>query len=588
MLDTLAQSWLSLQCRMIPNVNRGLVVLSQVANGGFEPTALWPEGDTAPPDLMDTARLAMTRQASIVTDQAPPDTDSTSSKLVIAYPLFRDGRHFGVVAVQIRGVREQQQAVLQLLRWGSAWLELLLHQEISTRVQGQDAALETMAALLEHRRFRESATAATSELARRLSCDRVSLGFLHGKSVSLRALSHSAHFEPRSNLVRNMESAMQEALAEQTTTVFPALDPEPTRALPAHTRLAREEGDEAICTLPLIGDKQRIGALMLERSGARPFDAATVELCETVAELIGPVLAMKRHQDRSLPSTMSEAFIRGGKRVLGPGAWGTKIGLALLIGLGVFLGFATGEYRIAAGATLEGTVERAVVAPYEGYLAAAHARAGEPVSAGQLLAELDDKDLRLEHRKWRGQREELNKQYRKALANLDHAEVRILRAQMAQAEAEIKLLEERLARTRLLAPIDGAIIAGDLSRSVGMPVERGQVLFEIAPLDGYRVVLDVDEWDIADLSPGQQGQLTLSALPGERLPLTVESISTVSQAEEGQAVFRVEARLEGASSHLRPGMQGVAKVTVDRRNLLWIWTRRLVAQIRLWIWTWLP
>ncbi len=451
-----------------------------------------------------------------------------------------------------------------------------------------NTALETLTAALGHERFQQSATAAATELARRLSCERVSLGFLRNQSVAVQALSHSAHFETRANLVRNIASAMEEALARKASVTYPPPPSAPPDPLPAHALLAGEEGGEAICTLPLISNGRPIGALMLERGGARPFDSATLQVCEAVGALIGPTLELKRSQDRSPWTKLSDSLASGVTRLLGPGSPGMKLGLAALLGLGGFLGFATGEYRIAATATLEGTVQRAVVAPYEGYLAAAHARAGESVDAGQVLAELDDKDLKLEHRKWRSQREELNKEYRKALATLDHAQVRILRAQIAQADAEIGLLEERLARTRLLAPIDGAIIFGDLSRSLGTPVERGQVLFEIAPLDGYRVVLDVDEWDIADLSAGQQGQLTLSALPGDRLPLTVESISTVSQAEEGQAVFRVEARLEGASSHLRPGMQGVAKVTVDRRNLLWIWTRRLVAQIRLWIWTWLP
>ena len=45
--------------------------------------------------------------------------------------------------------------------------------------------------------------------------------------------------------------------------------------------------------------------------------------------------------------------------------------------------------------------------------------------------------------------------------------------------------------------------------------ERGQVLFEIAPLDSYRLVVQVDERDIAGVAVGQHGRLTLSGLPGE-------------------------------------------------------------------------
>jgi len=41
--------------------------------------------------------------------------------------------------------------------------------------------------------------------------------------------------------------------------------------------------------------------------------------------------------------------------------------------------------------------------------------------------------------------------------------------------------------------------------------ERGDVLFEIAPLEDYRVVLKVDERDIRDVAQGQHGELLLQS-----------------------------------------------------------------------------
>ena len=46
------------------------------------------------------------------------------------------------------------------------------------------------------------------------------------------------------------------------------------------------------------------------------------------------------------------------------------------------------------------------------------------------------------------------------------------------------------------APFDGVLVSGDLSHSVGAPVERGEVLFELAPLDDYLVVLEVPEAEV--------------------------------------------------------------------------------------------
>ena len=37
-----------------------------------------------------------------------------------------------------------------------------------------------------------------------------------------------------------------------------------------------------------------------------------------------------------------------------------------------------------------------------------------------------------------------------------------------------------------------------------------------------------------------------------------------------------------------PGMQGVAKIHIDERKLVWIWTRSTTDWLRLWLWSWLP
>jgi hypothetical protein len=39
---------------------------------------------------------------------------------------------------------------------------------------------------------------------------------------------------------------------------------------------------------------------------------------------------------------------------------------------------------------------------------------------------------------------------------------------------------------------------------------------------------------------------------------------------------------------MRPGMQGIAKIEIGREKLLWIWTRRLVHWLRLFVWNRMP
>jgi RND family efflux transporter MFP subunit len=254
----------------------------------------------------------------------------------------------------------------------------------------------------------------------------------------------------------------------------------------------------------------------------------------------------------------------------------------------LFFAFAKGDYRVTAPTSLEGTVQRMISAPFSGYVADAPARPGNVVRQGELLARIDDRDLKLERLKWATQKEQLLVQHGEALAKHDRAQVGILQAKIDQAEAQLGLLDEQLSRSRIVAPFDGVVTSGDLSQSLGTPVERGQGLFEVAPLGGYRVILQVDERDIAEVKEGQRGELALPSIAGKRFPLSITQITPVSTQKEGRNYFRVEAKLEEHSQRLRPGMEGVGKITVDRRRLIWIWTHEVLEWVSLKLWTWWP
>ena len=60
----------------------------------------------------------------------------------------------------------------------------------------------------------------------------------------------------------------------------------------------------------------------------------------------------------------------------------------------------------------------------------------------------------------------------------------------------------------------------------------------------------------------------------------------MASAADGQNLFRVEAKLAQISASMRPGMEGVAKVDIDERNLFWIWTRELRNWVTLSLWKW--
>ncbi len=594
--SSFCRGWLAVQCRVINDVTGGLVLLGAPDVGPFTVVAVWPDVRRSMEHLTAAAERALRERRGLLLkhEQQDPPGGTGLQSYHVAYPLEVDQRLHGVVVLETPLRSESQlQAMLRQLHWGSAWLEVLFRRQTSredSRTQQRlMTVLDLLAVATDQDRFYSAALALVTELATRLSCDRVSVGFLRKNYVAVVAVSHTAQFEKKTNLIRTIGAAMDEAFDQQATVVYPPpASDAPLVVGRAHEELANVQDNAAICTVLLQHCGEIIGAMTFERRAQKPFDADTVELCEAVASLTGPVLEAKRRNDRLLIQKVGESSLRQLKKVVGPRHVAFKLFTSLAIALVLFLTLAKGEYRVTADAAIEGEIQRVVATPFASYIAEAQARAGDVVKQGQALAVLDDKDLKLERLKALGQREQLLRQYREAMAAHDRPQSRITMAQISQIEAQLELLDYQLSRTEVTAPFDGIIVSGDLSQSLGAPVEKGQVLFEIAPLDAYRVILKVDERDITDVSVGKRGQLALSSILGETLAFTVEKITPVSAAEEGRNYFRVEARLDGTSERLRPGMEGIGKINIDQRKLFWIWTHNLIDWFRLWVWSWWP
>jgi RND family efflux transporter MFP subunit len=544
----------------------------------------WPDAVAGQRDLVRAARSAQA-QSDVVVDEQPPSAASPVAHTHLAVPFAGPSGQLGAVAVEIADCKASESGVaIDQLRFGVTWLQALARGEATK--ERVVTVLELVASGLEQTGFCAAATAIATELATRLACERVSIGFERGGQMRVEALSHSATFDERASLIRDLGSAMDEASDQDTTIVHPPPPGSAPRIVLAHEGLAERQGAVSVCTVPTASSGRIVGGLTFERTRGEAFDAETVQLCEDASALLGPVLELKRALD-ARPVEKARQFLRvQASKLFGPDHPSVKLIAAGLAACLLFLGVAKGDYRVRANATLEGKVQRAIVAALDGYIAEADARAGDLVQRGQVLGRLDDRDLVLERRKWLGRREELWTQYREALAAHERAEVNVLSAKLAQADAQLELLDEELVRTRLIAPFDGIIVKGDLSQSLGSPVEKGAVLFELAPLEGYRIILKVDERDISDVEPGQTGRLALSAMPGQALSLTVERVTPVATAEDGSNFFRAEGRLDRPVASLRPGMEGIAKIEIDRRRLLWIWTHPLLDWIRLRAWSW--
>jgi Barrel-sandwich domain of CusB or HlyD membrane-fusion/GAF domain len=523
-------------------------------------------------------------------DSSP--TPDPAGTLHVAVPIVLETELQGAVAVSLRGGRtDDGRQALRQLQWGAAWIRERLRQahadEQGRLLDRSRAALDLLGDALDREGFEAAAMAAVTGLALRTKCSRVSLGFRDDKSTAVKVISHTAQFGRQMNLVSSLGAAMDEALDQRCVILYPGAADQ-LLATSAHAELSRVQHDGQVLTVPLLVGERFVGAVTFERPPDAPFDTGTIELLEMVTSVVGPVLEEKRQNDRWLVFKIAESLRLQLTRLFGPGHLIRKLVAAAVIAVALILTFARPIYRVDADAKIEGLVRRAVVAPYDGFIKEADARAGDTIKAGDVLATLEDRDLLLERLKWVTERQQHMFEYDKALATRQPAAINVIRSQVEQADAQIKLLDEQLSRIKLRSSIAGLVVSGDLSQMIGASVQRGQVLFEVAPLDSYRVILGVDEREIGRVEVGQTGNLVVTALPNESLSFKVDKITPIAEAQSGRNVFRVEGRLTDNAPRLRPGMEGVGKIEIARHSLAWIWLHPLIDWLRIWSWRWLP
>ncbi len=164
------------------------------------------------------------------------------------------------------------------------------------------------------------------------------------------------------------------------------------------------------------------------------------------------------------------------------------------------------------------------------------------------------------------------------------AEAQIAQANSDKIQAQIDLLNYLIEQGKVISPISGAVVIGDLKRQIGAPVKKGDVLFEVTPLESLRAELLVPEDQIFDIAVEQEGYLATVSYPGQRIKFVVERINPMAEVVNNRNIFKVRVRLLETPTWMRPGMEGVAKISVGKRRYIWIWTRRIVNWLRMKLW----
>jgi len=455
--------------------------------------------------------------------------------------------------------------------------------EARTRVSQFAGVLDLMVLINAEKKFLSAAMTFCNELASRHGCERVSLGWLEKGYIRLQSTSRSDRFERKTEAVQRLEAAMEEALDQNTEIVVPP--GEAGGPIQRDHRAYTEAYDVThMCSLPLRVDGEAVGTCACERSSA-PFSETEMRLLRLSCDQAARRLADLKKSDRWFGARMAASAREKLAGVLGYEHTGAKviaIVVAAILGLVVFGRF---DYHVKAAVVLRTDDLVNVTAPFDGHLDKVLARVGDPVAEGQEMVTLDRTELFLREAELVAEKARYEREFEKAQGSGALADMRITAALRDQAAARLDLARYQLGRASVRAVFPGIIVEGDLIEKIGSPVRQGDLLVKLARMRDLYAELEVNESDIHEIVGEPSGEIALARRPQERFRVKVTRVEPAAVAKDKKNIFVVKAAFTAERlPWWRPGMSGVARLSVGRRSLLWILTHRTMDFLRLRIW----
>ena len=253
------------------------------------------------------------------------------------------------------------------------------------------------------------------------------------------------------------------------------------------------------------------------------------------------------------------------------------------------------------------TVE--AVPKVSGRLESVSVRLGDPVSRGQRLAKVEDREIVEQVRQAQAsfdvsaatirQREadlklaqtnldrsrnlferqliprqtfdDTDAKHQAALASLDLA-----RAQHAQAQARLDELNINLQNTDINSPVAGFV--GKRALDPGAWVTPNSTFISVVDISVVRLVVNVVERDLRRITQGMKADVTVDAFPGEKFAGRIAHVAPV--LDPATRTAQIEIEVQNAKYRLKPGMYAKVDFVVERKENTLVVPANAVIELR--------
>lgn len=211
---------------------------------------------------------------------------------------------------------------------------------------------------------------------------------------------------------------------------------------------------------------------------------------------------------------------------------------------------------------------------------------GDQVKKGDLLCRLDDRDLQIERSQRLTDIDGARLQLQKAKRNYGRSQELFAQNLVSQeifddtktendlatnaidrAEQALRLVDDRMRKTRILAPFDCTVLTRPVS--LGQTVSgsagfnSGTEVMSIANLNNMVVNAHVNQADVIRLTKGRDVEIQAESVPGVKMSGKVERIAPQAVVKNGIKGFSARIAIKDIDPRVRPGMTAILSIPVS-------------------------
>ena len=222
-----------------------------------------------------------------------------------------------------------------------------------------------------------------------------------------------------------------------------------------------------------------------------------------------------------------------------------------------------------------------------GRIVALHVRAGQQVKKGDLLVELDPRDVLTDQAAARVDIERARLNVAREQADFDRGQglykgklasqetfdnvsndLALAKNALVKTERALQSVEDKLSKLSVLSPTDGTVLTLPVVEgqvvTAAASVNSGTALMTVADLSRLIVITNVNQVDVAKVQNNQRVRLSMDALREPPMDATVYFIAPLATVKNNIKGFQVEATIDNPSARLRPGMTVNLTIPIER------------------------